>query len=106
MPKYLLKASYSTSGVKGVAKEGGTGRVDAVRHATESVGGTLEAFYFAFGDHDAYVIVDLPDNETAAAIALAVNASGGATVETVALLSPEEVDAAANKNVDFRPAGG
>jgi uncharacterized protein with GYD domain len=106
MPKYLLKASYSTSGMKGVAKEGGTGRVDAVRHATASVGGTLEAFYFAFGDHDAYVIVDLPDNETAAAIALTVNASGGAAVETVALLSPEEVDAAAKKNVDFRPAGG
>jgi uncharacterized protein with GYD domain len=106
VPKYLWKASYTTSGVRGVAKEGGTGRVDAVRHATESVGGTLEAFYFAFGENDAYVIADLPDNETAAAIALAVNGSGGATVETVALLSPGELDAAAKKNVDFRPAGG
>jgi uncharacterized protein with GYD domain len=106
VPRYLWKASYTTSGVKGVATEGGSSRREAVRHATESVGGTLDAFYFAFGDTDAYVIADLPDNEAAAAIALAVNGSGGATVETVTLLTPEEIDAAAKKNVDFRPAGG
>ena len=106
MPKYLLKASYSTSGVKGVAKEGGTGRVDAVRHATASVGGTLEAFYFAFGDHDAYVIVDLPDNEAATALALVVNSSDAVTVETIPLLTPEEVDAASKKSVEYRAAGG
>jgi uncharacterized protein with GYD domain len=92
--------------VKGVAKEGGRDRRDAVKHATESVGGTLDAFYFAFGENDAYVIADLPDNEAAAAIALAVNGSGRATVETVALLTPEELDRAAKKNVDFRSAGG
>jgi uncharacterized protein with GYD domain len=106
MPKYLWKASYTTQGVKGVAKEGGTSRQDAVKQATESVGGTLEGFYFAFGEDDAYVIADLPDNETAVAVALAVNSSGGAVVQTVVLMTAEELDAATKKEVDFRPAGG
>jgi uncharacterized protein with GYD domain len=106
LPKYLWKASYTMSGARGVAKEGGSGRRDAVRRAAESVGGTLDAFYFAFGDTDPYVIADLPNNEAATAIALAVNGSGGAKVETVALLTPEEVDAAAGREVEFQPAGG
>lgn len=106
MPKYLWKASYTPAGARGVAEQGGSSRVDAVKKATESVGGKLEAFYFAFGGADAYVIADLPDNETAAAVALTVNQSDRASVETVVLVTPEEMDAAAKKNVDFRPAGG
>ena len=106
MPKYLWKASYTQAGVKGVASEGGSGRRDAVKAATESVGGSLDGFYFAFGDADAYVIADLPDDETALAVAIAVNGSGGATVETVPLMTPEQVDAATKVEVSFRPAGG
>ena len=106
MPKYLLKASYTSAGVKGVAADGGSSRVEAVSAAADSVGGSLEAFYFAFGDADAYVIADLPDNEAATAVALTVNASGRASIETVALITPEEVDAAAKREVSFRPAGG
>jgi uncharacterized protein with GYD domain len=106
MPKYLWKASYTPEGVAGVAKEGGSGRVDAVKAATESAGGTLETFYFAFGGADAYVIADLPDNEAAIAVALAVNQSGRASVETIVLLTPEQVDAARGRSVNFRPAGG
>jgi uncharacterized protein with GYD domain len=106
MPKYLWKASYTQAGAKGVASEGGSGRRDAVKAATESVGGTLEAFYFGFGGTDTYVIAELPDNETAMAVSIAVNGSGGATVETVALLTPEQIDAAVKKEVNFRPAGG
>jgi uncharacterized protein with GYD domain len=105
MPKYLWKASYTTAGAKGVASEGGSSRRDAVRKATESVGGTLECFYFAFGENDAYIVADLPDNETATAVALTVNGSGAVTVETIVLVTPEEVDAATKKSVDFRPAG-
>jgi len=104
MPKFLWKASYTQAGAKGVASEGGTGRREAVKQAAESVGGSLEEFYFAFGATDAYVIADLPDNEAAMAIAIAVNGGGGATVETV--LTPEEVDAATKREVTFRPAGG
>lgn len=105
VPKFLLEASYSQDGVKGVQTAGGTSRRDAVAAVAESVGGKLEAFYFAFGDSDAYVVVDLPDNESATAVALTVNASGGATVKTVVLLTPEEVDAAAKRSVDYRPPG-
>ena len=77
-----------------------------MEQVAQSVGGQLECFYFAFGDRDAYVIVDLPDNESAAAVALTVNASGGATVKTVVLLTPEEVDAAGKRSVDYQPPGG
>ncbi|MEK6228372.1 MAG: GYD domain-containing protein [Actinomycetota bacterium] len=105
MPRFLFEASYTLDGVKGVQSAGGTSRRDAVAQVAESVGGTLEGFYFAFGDRDAYVICDLPDNESAAAVALTVNAAGGATVKTVVLLSPDEVDAAAKRSVDYRPPG-
>lgn len=105
MPKFLIEASYTLDGVKGVQSAGGSSRRDAVAQVAESVGGHLESFHFAFGDHDAYVILDLPDNESAAAVALTVNAAGGATVRTVVLLTPEEVDAAAKRSVDYRPPG-
>jgi uncharacterized protein with GYD domain len=105
MPKFLIEASYTVDGVKGVQSSGGSSRREAVAQVAESVGGQLEAFYFAFGDHDAYVIVDVPDNESAAAVALTVNAAGGATVKTVVLLTPEQVDAAAKRSVDYRPPG-
>lgn len=75
-------------------------------HVAESVGGRLESFHFAVGDRDAYMIVDLPDNESAAAVALTVNAAGGAAVRTVVLLTPEEVDAAAKRSVNYTPPGG
>lgn len=105
MPRFLFEASYTLDGVKGVQSAGGSSRRDAVAHVAESVGGRLESFYFAFGERDAYAIVELPDNETATAVALTVNASGGATVKTVVLLTPEEVDSAAKLSVDYRPPG-
>jgi uncharacterized protein with GYD domain len=105
MPKYLIEASYTVEGVKGVQSAGGTSRRDALAKAAESLGGKLESFYFAFGDHDAYTVLDLPDNESAAAVALTANAAGGAAVRTVVLLTPEEVDAAAKRSVEYRPPG-
>ena len=66
MPKYLVLADYNTEGIKRVLDKGGTSRRDALEALCESVGGSLESFYFAFGDTDAYVTVDLPDNSTAA----------------------------------------
>ena len=105
MPKFLVVADYTTEGAKGVQSKGGSARVAAVKQAVEGLGGTVEAFYFAFGAHDAYVISELPDNGSAAALAIAVNTSGGATVETIVLLTPEEVDAAAQKSVGYRAPG-
>ena len=105
MSKFLIEASLTTQGVKGVQAEGGSARREAVKKALESVGGQLEAFYFGFGDRDVYVIADLPDNAAAAAMALAVNASGAVTTRTVVLLTPEEVDDAAKRSVDYRAPG-
>ncbi len=106
MPKFLIEASYTLQGVQGLQREGGSSRRDAVVKALEGVGGTLEAFYFAFGPNDVYVIADLPDNESATALALAVNAGGGVTARTSVLLSPEEVDAACQRSVAYRAPGG
>jgi uncharacterized protein with GYD domain len=105
MLKFLFEASYTLDGIKGVQSAGGSSRRDAVAQVAESVGGQLESFHFAFGERDAYVIVELPDNESAAAVALTVNAAGGATVKTVVLLTPDEVDAAAKQSVDYKPPG-
>jgi uncharacterized protein with GYD domain len=105
MPKFLIEASYTLDGVKGVQSGGGSARRDAIAALAQSVGGSLESLYFAFGESDVYVIVDLPDNEAAAAVALAVNSSGAVAAKTVVLLAPEEVDSAAQKSVDYRPPG-
>jgi len=105
MPKFLIEASYTNDGIKGVQSAGGSSRRDAVAALAQSAGGSLDSFYFGFGDSDAYVVVDLPDNEAAAAVAMSVNASGAVTAKTVVLLTPEEVDAAAQKSVDYRPPG-
>ena len=106
MPKYLFKASYTTEGVRGLATEGGSARKDAVEKLTNAIGGTLEAFYFAFGDDDVYVIVDAPDNVSAATASLAVNSTGAITTKTVVLLTAEEMDEVTRRTADFRPPGG
>ena len=105
MPKYLIQASYTTDGVRGVVKDGGSSRRSAVAKLIESVGGKLEAFYFAFGSSDAYVIADMPDNASAAAASLAVNSSGAVTTTVTVLLAPEEVDAACRKTPAYRAPG-
>ena len=105
MAKYLYIVNYSVEGARGVIKEGGTGRVEAVRKLAASMGGTVEAFYFGFGSDDAYVIIDGPDNVGAAAAALAVGASGAGSVRTVVLLTPEEVDQAAKMTPQYRAPG-
>jgi uncharacterized protein with GYD domain len=91
--------------MKGVLKEGGTARREMVEKLVANLGGTVEGFYFAFGDDDVYVIAEFPDNATAASVSMTVGASGAASVKTVVLLSPDEVDAATKKSVDYRPPG-
>jgi uncharacterized protein with GYD domain len=105
MPKFLVNASYTGEGLKGLLKDGGTGRRAAIEAAVKSLGGKLEAMYFAFGKHDVVTIVDVPDNVTAAAMALAVNAGGGAMTQTTPLLTPEEVDQAVKKTVQYKAPG-
>ena len=105
MPKYLIEANYVGEGINGLLKEGGTKRRAAVDELFKSIGGTVEAFYYAFGDKDVFIIGDLPDNATAAALALRVNASGAATCKTTVLITPLEVDEAVKKTATYRPPG-
>ena len=106
MPKYMIKASYSSEGIKGVLKEGGSGRVSAIEQVVSAAGGTLETAYFAFGGSDVYAIADLPDNASAAAIAATVGAAGAlSSYETVVLLTPAEIDEAVKKTISYRPPG-
>jgi uncharacterized protein with GYD domain len=104
MPKYLIQANYVGEGLKGLLKEGGTSR-RAVEKLFGSVGGKVESFYYAFGDTDLFVVGDVPDNVSAAALSLVVNAAGTATAKVTVLLTPEEIDAAAKKTLAYRPPG-
>jgi len=105
MAKYLISASYTAEGAKGVLKEGGTKRRQAAEQVIKSAGGKLEAFYFAFGENDAFVIVDAPDHASVAATSLAINASGAVRTKTVVLLTPEEIDQATKKGTTYRAPG-
>jgi uncharacterized protein with GYD domain len=103
MAKYLIQASYTLDGIKGVKARGGSARRDAVEQALRSVGGRMESFYFAFGEADVYVVADVPGNVEVAALSLATCAGGGAHTKTVVLLTAEEMDEAAKKQVGYEP---
>jgi uncharacterized protein with GYD domain len=105
VPKYLVQANYVGEGIKGLLKEGGSARRAAVEKLFGSVGGKVEAYYYAFGDTDLFVIADVPDNTTAAALSLIVNAAGAATAKITVLLTSEEMDAATKKTPSYRPPG-
>jgi uncharacterized protein with GYD domain len=105
MPSYLVIGTYTSEGVKGVLKKGGTQRSDAVRSAIEALGGTMHSFHFAFGADDVFVVFDLPDNTAAAALGLAVASTGLIATKIVVLLSPAEIDEAAKRQVSYQAPG-
>jgi uncharacterized protein with GYD domain len=105
MGKYLWEVSYTAEGARGLLKEGATSRRAYIQKLVESMGGKIEAFYFAFGKNDAYVIADLPDATDVAAASLGVSSSGAVSIRTVVLLTPEQIDEAAKKVIDYRPPG-
>ena len=105
MGKYLFSGSFTAEGLRGVMKDGGTSRPKAVAALAESVGGRLDAYYFAFGDDSYFVVCDLPNDEAAAACAMTVAASGAVSNSTVKLLTPEQVDAAAKLSPTYRAPG-
>jgi len=105
MPKYLIQGRFNSEGIKGVLAEGGSARRAAVEKMVSNLGGRLESYNFSFGAQDAVLIVELPDNATAAAISMTAAASGVVATSTTPLLTPEEVDAAARKNVEYTPPG-
>jgi uncharacterized protein with GYD domain len=105
MPKYLIHASYTADGAKGLLKDGGTKRRQAAEAALKSAGATLESFYYAFGDADVYGVIDAPDHATMVGAAVAINASGAVVIKTTVLMTPEEMDQAVKKTVSYTPPG-
>ena len=105
MAKYMAKASYTAEGTRGLLKDGGSARLAAVTKAVKKLGGKVETFYFAYGAADAIVIVDMPDETSALALSLAVNASGAVTLEMVQLISAKQMDEAAKLTVGYRAPG-
>ena len=105
MPKYMFKQTTLKRVYKVFLQKGGSKRREAVAQMVEGMGGKLEAIYYAFGDTDVFGIIDMPDNISTTAVSLAVNAAGGATVKTIVLITPEEVDQAVKKSVSYRPPG-
>lgn len=105
MSKYLFQASYTQAGVKGLLKEGGSSRREALRETIESLGGSLEAMYYAFGDVDLLIVVELPDESSAVALSMFIGAAGALDVSMRVLISPETVDEAIRKNVAYRAPG-
>ena len=105
MPKFLCEASYTATGAQGVIKEGGSARAANLRNTIERLGGRVECFYYAWGTADVYTIVELPDNVTALALSMTINATGGVKIKTTPLIMPEEVDQAAKKSVSYKAPG-
>jgi uncharacterized protein with GYD domain len=105
MAKYLVQATYTAEGLQGLIRDKASGRRAAVTRALESLGGNVEAFYYALGDYDAFVIADVPDHVTAAAIGITVSSSGLVRTKTTALLTVEEADRALEKTIEYRPPG-
>lgn len=105
MPKYLWHVTYSADGARGLADEGGSSRREAIREMLESVGGNLECCYYTLGSEDLVVIGELPDNVAAAALSLTTAAGGAARSRTTVLLTPEDLDQAARRDVDYRTPG-
>jgi len=102
MAKYMIVASYTADGAKGLLKDGGSARRKAVKTLAAGVGAKLESFYYAFGSDDVYIVLDAPDNATVAAISLAVGASGAVHSRTIVLMTPEDLDDAASKSKDVK----
>ena len=105
MAKYLIAASYTGEGLQGLRKDKATGRRQAIATAIEGLGGRLECEYFALGEHDVYLLADLPDTASAAALGIATSATGLVRTRTVALMTAEEVDRALEKTVNYRAPG-
>ncbi|MER7442308.1 GYD domain-containing protein [Micromonospora avicenniae] len=105
MAKFLLKSTYTVDGIKGLLMDGGSKRAEAATKAIEGLGGRVESLCFGLGAHDTYVVCELPDHKTAAALAIAIRAAGGVDTRVTPVLTPEEVDEATRKQLKYQPPG-
>jgi uncharacterized protein with GYD domain len=106
VPKFLIKVSYTAEGLRGLKKDKASGREKAVAAVCSAVGGKLDAIYYALGDDDAFVIVDVPSPVHVASLCVAVGSSGMGSTRTVPLLTVAEMDTALGEDPKYRPPGG
>ena len=107
MPLYLSKFSYTPATWAKLAANPEDRRA-AARAYIESVGGKLHGFWYAFGSHDGYALLEAPDNVSMATVALAISAGGAlSSHETTVLLTVDETLEALRKTsqVGYRPPG-
>jgi uncharacterized protein with GYD domain len=105
MSKYLVNASYTAEGTRGLLKEGGTSRQQMVSDMAKKLGGKVEFFYYCFGHSDVVAIIEVPDPATAAAISMGIKATGAVDITMSVLISPSEIDAASKKSIGYRAPG-
>ncbi|MEU7930793.1 GYD domain-containing protein [Micromonospora echinofusca] len=105
MARFLFTATYTVEGINGLMKEGGTRRAEVIQALVENTGGRMESLHFALGTHDAYVICDLPDQQTAVALAATIRAAGGLDTRVNPLLTPADMDEALRMRMAYRPPG-
>ena len=105
MPKYLVQFSYTGDGLKGLVREGGSKRREAIEQLVKSMGAKLEAYYFAYGEYDGIAIVEGKDMVNHVAGILAINASGAVKTKTTVLITPEEIDQAVKMIPSYRAPG-
>ncbi len=106
MAKYLVNASYTSEGTRGLLKEGGTSRQQMVQDIAKKLGGKIEFFYYCFGQSDVMAILDVPDPASAAAFSMGIKAAGAVNISMTVLISPKEIDEASKKSIGYRPPGG
>ncbi len=94
MPRYLVQAKYTEHGLRGIINEGGSKRAEVISRVISSLGGAVESFFYALGETDVYIVINLPDHINACAFSIATNASGAVVVKTTVLLTPDELDKA------------
>ena len=103
---FLVKATYTAAGLKGLQAEGGSRRAEVIRALVENAGGEMTGMYYALDGSDVYVLCELPDLMTAASLTIAIRTSGGLELHTSPLLTLEEIDQAVRIPVAYQPPGG
>lgn len=106
MPSYLVQISYTTGSMAALLKKP-QNRVAVVSKSVEKLGGKVEGGWITFGDYDVAVVLDMPDNVSAAALSMAFSAGGGCKcVKTTPMISMDDSVAAMKKAAacGYKPA--
>jgi len=107
VPHYMIQVAYTPEGWAALVKSP-QNRIEVVRPAVEKAGGKIETGYYAFGEYDVVIIAELPDNSSAAGLAISFSAGGALrAIKTTPLLTPDEAVAAMKKAgaTGYKPAG-